>query len=326
MKRREFIAVLGAGAVAWPLSAGAQQQAGKLPIIGLLAPGTTFSHGLWFSAFAQRIRKLGWIEGQTVNMEYRWAEARPERYAEFAAEFVRMPVDVVFTTVPAVPALKQATSVIPIVFALGSDPVGGGLVTSLSHPGGHVTGLSAEATDLTSKRVGILRELLPQLSLLALLGNVDNPQIVLEMHQVKGAAQKLGIEVATLEVHRAEDIAPALESLKGRAQALYVCIEPLTNVDRVSINSMALDSRLPTMHDLRDSVEAGGLMSYGPNFPDQFRRAADVVDKILRGTKAGDIPVEQADKFEFVVNLKTAKALALTIPESFLSRADEVIE
>jgi putative ABC transport system substrate-binding protein len=212
------------------------------------------------------------------------------------------------------------------VFALGSDPVGGGLVTSLSHPGGNVTGLSTQATDLTSKRVDILREVFPQLRLLAILGNVDNPQIVLEMRQVEEAAQRLGIEVTPLEVHRAEDIAPALDSLKGRAQALYVCIDPLTNINRVSINSMALAVRLPTMHDLREPVEAGGLMSYGPNFPDQFRRAADVVDKISRGTKAGDIPVEQADKFELVVNLKTAKALALTIPESFLSRADEVIE
>ena len=326
MRRRKFLTLIGGAAAAWPLAARAQQQVGKVPIIGLLGPGTTFSHGPWFEAFARRIRELGWIEGQTVAMEYRWAEARPERYAEFAAEFVRMPVDVVFTTVPAVPALKQATSVIPIVFALGSDPVGDGLVASLSHPGGNVTGLSTQASDLASKRVGILRDVFPQLKLLALLGNVDNPQIVLEMREVEGAAQKLGIEVAPLEVHRVEDIAPALESLKSRAQALYVCIDPLTNINRVSINSMARASRLPTMHDLRESVEAGGLMSYGPNFPDQFRRAADVGDKILRGAKAGDIPVEQADKFELVVSLRTAKALALTIPESFLLRADEVIE
>jgi putative ABC transport system substrate-binding protein len=311
---------------AWPLAARAQQQAGRLPIIGLLATGSAFSNGPWFAAFAQRIRELGWIEGQTVAMEYRWAEGRPERYAAFAVEFVRMPVDVVFTTVPAVPALKQATSVIPIVFALGSDPVGGGLVASLSHPGGNVTGLSTQATDLASKRIGILREVFPQLRLLALLGNVYTPEIVLEMRQVEEAAQKLGIEVAPLEVHRAEDIAPALESLKGRAQALYVCGDPLTNLNRVSINSMARASRLPTMHDLREAVEAGGLMSYGPDFPDQFRRAAGVVDKILHGTKAADIPVEQADKFELVVNLKTAKVLGLTVPPSLLATADEVIE
>jgi putative tryptophan/tyrosine transport system substrate-binding protein len=326
MRRRDFIALAGGAVAAWSFAASAQQQAGRLPIIGLLATGTTFSQGPWFAAFAQGIRELGWIEGQTVAMEYRWAEAHPERYAEFAAEFVRMQVDIVFTTVPAVPALKQATSIIPIVFALGSDPVGGGLVASLSHPGSNVTGLSTQATDLTSKRVGILREVFPQLRLLALLGNVDNPQIVLEMRQVAEAAQKLGVEVAPLEIHRAEDIAPALESLKGRAQALYICVDPVTNLNRVSINSMALASRLPTMHDLREPVEAGGLMSYGPSFLDQFRRAAGVVDKILHGTKPGDIPVEQADKFELVVNLKTAKALGLTIPESFLSRADEVIE
>jgi putative ABC transport system substrate-binding protein len=325
MRRRDFITIVG-GVAAWPLAARAQQQAGRLPIIGLLATGSAFSNGPWFAAFAQRIRELGWIEGQTVAMEYRWAEGRPERYAAFAVEFVRMPVDVVFTTVPAVPALKQATSVIPIVFALGSDPVGGGLVASLSHPGGNVTGLSTQATDLASKRIGILREVFPQLRLLALLGNVYTPEIVLEMRQVEEAAQKLGIEVAPLEVHRAEDIAPALESLKGRAQALYVCGDPLTNLNRVSINSMARASRLPTMHDLREAVEAGGLMSYGPDFPDQFRRAAGVVDKILHGTKAADIPVEQADKFELVVNLKTAKVLGLTVPPSLLATADEVIE
>ena len=326
MRRREFLGILGGAATAWPLVARAQQQTGKLPTIGVLAPGTIFSHGPWLAAFARRTRELGWIEGRTVAIEYRWAEARPERYAEFAAEFVRIKVDVIFTTVPAVPALKQVTSDIPIVFALGSDPVGGGLVASLSRPGGNVTGLSTQATDLTSKRVELLREAVPRLRLLAVLGNVDNSQIVLEMREVEAAARKLGIQVAALELRRVEDIAPALESVKGRAQALYVCIDPLTNINRMNINALALGARLPTMHDFREPVEAGGLMSYGPNFPDQFQRAAAVVDKILRGTKPGDIPVEQADKFELVVNLKTAKALGLTIPEAFLARADEVIE
>jgi putative tryptophan/tyrosine transport system substrate-binding protein len=325
MKRRQFITLLGGAAASWPLVARAQQ-AGKLPTIGFLGTSTPANMSRWTAAFAQRLHDLGWIESRTVAIEYRWAEARPERYAEIAAEFVRLNVDVIVTTVPAAPAAKQATSVTPIVFILASDPVGGGLVASLARPGGNVTGLSTQATDLASKRVEFLREVVPHLSGLAILGNVDNAQIVLEMPEVAAAAQKLGLQVVPLEVHRAEEIAPALASLKGRAQALYVCTDALTTINRVGINALALGARLPTMHDVRDLVEAGGLMSYGPNWLDQFRRAADLVDKILRGTKPGDIPVEQADKFELVINLKTAKSLGLTIPESFLSLADEVIE
>jgi putative tryptophan/tyrosine transport system substrate-binding protein len=253
-------------------------------------------------------------------------EARPERYAEIADEFVHLKVDVIVTTVPAAPAAKQATSVIPIVFILASDPVGTGLVASLARPGGNVTGLSTQATDLASKRVELLRQVVPQLREFAILGNVDNPEIVLEMRDVEGAARKLSLQVIPLELRQTDDIAPALESLNGRAQALYVCTDAVTSLNRVSVNTLALGARLPTMHDVRDLDAAGGLMSYGPNWLDQFRRAADLVDKILRGAKPGDIPVEQADKFDLVVNLKTAKALGLTIPESFLALADEVIE
>jgi len=291
-----------------------------------LGTSTPSAWAPWTAALVQRLRELGWIEGRTIAIEYRWAEAHTEHFAEIAAEFVRLKVDIIVTAVPAVAALKQATSVIPIVFALGSDPVGGGLVASLARPGGNVTGLSTQATILASKRVELLREVVPHLGLLAIFGNVDIPQIVLEMREVEAAAQKLGLQVATLEVRREGDITLAFGSFKGGAQALYVCADPLTVSNRVSINTLALGARLPTMHDFRDFVEAGGLMSYGPNFSDQFRRAADIVDKILRGAKPGDIPVEQADKFELVVNLKTAKALGLTIPESFLALADEVIE
>jgi putative ABC transport system substrate-binding protein len=324
MIRRKFITLLG-GAAAWPL-AGRAEQAGKPPTIGYFGTSTPSAQSQWTAALVQRLRELGWIEERTVAVEYRWAEGRTERYAEIATELVRLKVDVIVTTVPTVAALKQATSVIPIVFALGSDPVAGGLVASLARPGGNVTGLSTQATDLASKRVELLREVVPHLGRLAILGNVGIPQIVLEMREVEAAAQKFGLQVVTSEVRRAEDIAPAFESLKDRAQALYVCIDPLTNTHRASINTLALDARLPTMHDFRGIVEAGGLMSYGPNFSDQFRRVADLVDKILRGVKPGDIPVEQADKFELVVNLKTANSLGLTIPESFLVRADEVIE
>jgi len=325
MRRREFITLLGGTAAAWPLAARAQQPE-KLPTVGFLGPAAPSSMSQWTAAFAQRLRELGWIEGRTVTIEYRWAEGHPERYAEIAAEFVRRKVDVLVTSVPAAPAAKQATSVIPIVFVLASDPVSSGLVASLARPGGNITGLSTQATDLASKRIELLSEVVPKLRVVALLGNVENPEIVLEMHQVQDAAQKLGVQVAALEIHRAEDIAPALESIKGRAQALYACTDPLINLNQLAINDWALGARLPTMHDVRNLVETGGLMSYGPNWSDQFRRAADLVDKILRGTKPADIPVEQADKFELIVNLKTAKALGLTIPESFLARADEVIE
>jgi putative tryptophan/tyrosine transport system substrate-binding protein len=326
VKRREFITLLGGAAAIWPMAARTQQQQGRLSTIGFLGTTAPSFMSQWTAAFAQRLHALGWIEGRNIAIEYRWAEGRPERYFDIAAEFVRLGVDVIVTTVPAAPAVKQTTSLIPIVFVLASDPVATGLVPSLVRPGGNITGLSTQATDLASKRIELLRELVPDIRLVAVLGNIENPEIVLEMRHVEEASQKLGVQVAQLEIRRSEDIAPALASIKGRAQALYVRTDALTNLDRLSINSWALGARLPTMHDVRYQVEAAGLMSYGPNWPDQFRRAADLVDKILRGEKPGDIPVEQADKFELVVNLKTAKGLGLTIAESFLARADEVIE
>jgi len=223
-------------------------------------------------------------------------------------------------------AAKQATSVIPIVFAAAGDPVGTGLVASLARPGGNVTGLSMQQTDVAAKRLELLREFVPGLRRLAILANVDGPAVVLDMREVQTTARPLGLEVVTSEIRRGEDIAPAFETLKGRADALYVCIDPLVHTHRIRINTLALAARLPTMHGSREAVEAAGLMSYGPNQPDLYRRAADYVDKILRGAKPGEIPVEQATKFDLVINLTTAKALGLTIPESFLLRADEVIE
>ena len=209
---------------------------------------------------------------------------------------------------------------------MAGDPVGTGLVASLARPGGNVTGLSIQQTDLAGKRLELLREVVPGLRRLAILANVGNPAAVLEMGEVQAAARTLGLEVATLEIRRAEDIAPAFEALKGRADALYVCADPLVNTNRIRINTLALGARLPTMHGFREYVEAGGLMSYGPNFPDLFRRAADYVDKILRGAKPADIPVEQPTKFDLVINLTTAKALGLDVPPTLLARADEVIE
>jgi putative ABC transport system substrate-binding protein len=324
MKRREFITLLGGAVVAWPLTARAQQPA--VPVIGFLGATTPTAQSQWTDAFVRRLRELGWIEGRNVAIEYRWAEGRSERYAEIATEFVRLKVDVIVTPGGATLAARKATSVIPIVFPAASDPIGAGMVESLARPGGNVTGSSLDAADLTGKRLELLHEVLPNLRRLAVIANVGYPAAVLEIARVQAAAHTLGLDVATLEIRRAEDIAPAFEALKGRSDALYVVAEPLVSTNRIRINTLALGARLPTMHGFREFVEAKGLMSYGPNFPDLYRHSADLVDKILRGTKPADIPVEQPTKFEFIINLTTAKALGLTIPESFLVRADEVIE
>jgi putative tryptophan/tyrosine transport system substrate-binding protein len=312
------------GAAALPLAARAQQS-GKLPVIGFLgADAAAFSP--WTAAFVMRMRELGWIEGRTIAIEYRWSEGRPERYAEIAAEFVRLKVDVIVTVGSAVPTVMQATAAIPIVFAVGIDPVGSGLVASLAKPGGNVTGLSLQAANLAGKRLELLREVVPQLRRLAIIFNIGNAQTVLEMDETRAAARTLGLEVAPLEIRGAEDIAPTFEALNGQADALYVVVDQLVVANRTHILALAVGARLPTIFSTRDFVSAGGFMSYGPNYSDLFRHSADYVDKILRGTKPGDIPVEQPTKFELAINLATAKALGLTIPEPFLLRADEVIE
>jgi putative ABC transport system substrate-binding protein len=325
LKRREFIALLGGAAVVWPLTARAQQLA-KLPTIGFLGATTASFQSQHIAAFVRRLRELGWIEGHTVAIEYRWAEGRPERFAEIATEFVRLKVDVIVTLGGAVLAAKQATSVIPIVFASAGDPVGGGLVASLARPGGNVTGLSIQAPDLAGKRLELLREIFPDVRRLAIIGNVEYAATVLEMGEAQAAARTLGLEVVRSEIRRAEDIAPVFEALKGGADALYVVGDLLVNTNRARIRTLAMGARLPAIYNAKEHVEAGGLMSYGPNYPDLYRRAAEYVDKILRGAKPGDIPVEQPTKFDLVINLTTAKALGLTVPPSLLARADEVIE
>ena len=325
MKRREFITLLG-GATAWSVAARAQL-AGKLPTIGFLGPTTASAMAPWTAVFVRRLRELGWIEGRTVVIEYRWAEARTERFAKIAAEFVKLKVDVIVTYASApVLAAKHTTTLIPIVFAAQMDPVGAGVVASLAHPGGNVTGLSIQTTDTADKRLELLREVVSNLGRLAIMANPGAPGALLEMREVQEAGRTLGLEVTTLEIRRTDDIAPAIEALKGHADALYVATDPLVFTNRIRINTLAQDLGLPTIYGSREYVEAGALMSYGPNFPDLFRRAAEYVDKILRGTKPADIPVEQPTKFDLVINLKTAKAIGLKIPESFLIRADEVIE
>jgi putative ABC transport system substrate-binding protein len=325
MKRREFITLLGGAAAAWPFAARAQQ-AGKVPTIGFLGTTTASAWGPWTAAFVQRLRELGWIEGRNLAIEYRWADGRTGRFTEIAAEFVRLKVDVIVTGGLSAVAVKQATSVIPIVFAVAADPVGTGLVASLVRPGGNVTGLSTQAPDLVGKRLELLREAVPELRRLAILANIGYPASVIEMSEVQAAAPTLGLEVVALEIQRAEDIAPAFEALKDRADALYVITDALVSTNRIRINTFALAARLPTMHGVREYVEAGGLMSYGPNYPDLFRRAGDFVHKILHGAKPGDIPVEQPTKFDLVINVATAKALGLTVSPMLLARADEVIE
>ena len=326
MRRREFITLLGGAAATWPLAARAQQ-AGKLPTIGFLGAATPSVASQWVTAFVKRLRELGWIEGRTVAIEYRWAEGRSERFAEIAAEFVRLKVDVIVTWAAApVIAAKHATVVIPIVFAAQTDPVDTGLVASLARPGGNVTGLSVQQTDTTGKRLELLREIVPSLGRLAIMANAGAPGAVLEVAEIQVAARTLGLEIATLEIRRAEDVAPAFEALKGHAEALYVCSDPLVFTNRAHINALARSVRLPTMFPQREYVEAGGLMSYGANLPDLFRRAADYVDKILRGAKPADMPVEQPTKFDLIINLTTAKTLGLEVPPTLLARADEVIE
>jgi putative ABC transport system substrate-binding protein len=323
MRRREFITLLGGAAAAWPMAAYAQR---SNPTIGILGASTPSNWSHWTAAFAQRLGELGWIEGRTVAIEYRWAEGRSDRFTEIAAEFVRLKVDVIVTVGSAVFAAKELTSTIPIVFAIAVDPVGAGIVASLARPGGNVTGLSTQTPDLTGKRIELLREVLPDLRRLAVIANVGYSPSAREIDEVRDVAHKLNLEVDALEIRRAEEIVPAFEALNSGAQAIYVCPDALINANHARINILALGARLPTMHPFRDYLRAGGLMSYGANNVDLFRRAGDYVDKILRGTKPADLPVEQPTKFELVFNLVTAKALGLRISPSLLGRADEVIE
>ena len=325
MKRREFITLLGGAVAAWPLAARGQQRV-KLPTIGFLGAASASAMRPWLDAFVSRLHELGWIEGRTVTIEIRWAEGRRERLAEIATEFVRLEVDVIATTGTAVPILKQVTPVIPIVFALSNDPLGSGIVASLSKPGGNATGLSQLATDLAGKRLELLREMLPGLRRLAALGNAANTVTAPEMLEVQSAARTLGFQIVTSEIRRAEEIPAVVESLKGHTDALYLQSDPLLNTHRVLINTLAMKAGVPTFSGIRDYVEAGSLMSYGPNFPDLFRRAAEFVDKILRGAKPADLPVEQPTTFDLVINLQTARALGIEVPWFLQQRANEVIE
>jgi putative ABC transport system substrate-binding protein len=327
MRRRDFIALVGSAAAAtWPLVARAQQT-GKTPTIGLLTGSTAAAERGRRLAFVARLAELGWIEGRTVMIEDRAAEGSIERAGEIAAEFVRLKLDVIVTAGDAqVRAVKRTTDAIPIVFAAAGDPIGNGLIASLARPGGNVTGLSVQLPDTAGKRVEFLREAVPGLRRLAILGNVANPVVGLEMDAAQAAVQALGLDAIRSEIRRNEDIPSAIDALNGRADALYVCVDPLVIANRARIYTLALAAKLPVAHSYRESLEAGALISYGPDALDLYRRTAGLVDKILRGTRAADLPVEQPTKFELVINLKAAKVLNLAVPPALLARADEVIE
>jgi putative ABC transport system substrate-binding protein len=296
VKRREFITLLGGAAATWPLAARAQQP-GKLPTIGFLVPGTPLTESQRVAAFVQRLRELGWIEGRTVAIEYRWAEGRNDRVAEIAVELVRIKVDVIVTTgTPAALAAKQATSVIPIVFAAAADPVGSGLVASLARPGGNITGLSIQQADLAGKRLELLREVIPAVRRLAILTNVGNPNAVPEMGEVRAAARTLGLEVAVFEIRRTEDIAPAFEALiKDRSEALYVVGDPLLTTNRIRLNTLALGARLPTSYANRESVEGRSDVLWA-KLPGPFPARRRVCRQDSARDEAGRHPGRAADQ------------------------------
>jgi putative ABC transport system substrate-binding protein len=327
MKRRHFLGVVGGAAASWTMPASAQQSSNyKSLTIGFMGSATQSAWSTWTNAFVQRLGEHGWVEGRNISIEYRWAEGRPERIKEIAAEFVRLNVSVILTFGNAVSAVKEATSTVPIVFAIAKDPVGNGFVTSLARPGGNVTGLSIQANDTTGKRLGVLSQVVPNLRRLGILGNAGFADAALEIEEATTAAQALGLEVARYDIRRSGDIATAFEGIQNKLDALYIVTDSLINTYRTRIITLALGARLPTTFNTRDYVQAGGLMSYGPNYADQFRRAADYVDKILRGTNAGDIPIEQPTKFDLAINLTTAKVLGISVPPNLLFTADEVIE
>ena len=327
MRRREFVTIIGGAAVAWPGLARGQQQLRKLATIGLLGSDTAAAQSQMTAAFFGRLRELGWSEGRNLAIEYRWAEGHTERLVELVDELVRLKVDLIVThNTPPTLAAKKATSTIPIVFASAGDPVGSGIVASLSRPGGNVTGLSSVETETAGKRVELLHELLPDLRGLAVLTDVGNPNGFRVTSEATAAARRLGFEALVFEIRQDEDIDRAFKAFQEHAQAVYVEAVPLLFANRDRINTLALAARLPTMHGVQELAKGGGLMSYGPNWPDMWRRSADLVDKILRGTKPDDIPVEQPIKFDLVINLRTSKAIGLKVPPTLLARADEVIE
>jgi ABC-type uncharacterized transport system substrate-binding protein len=324
--RRRFLGTLAGGLLAAPLAAEAQP-AGKVTRIGVLETTSPALNAANLDAFRRGLRELGYVEGHNFTIEYRTADGRPERFPGLAAELVRLKVDVILTRgTPAVMAAKNATGTIPVVMAASADPVLSGVVSSLARPGGNVTGLSADVVEVSGKRLELIREVAPGVSRVAALFNMSNPNDALQWKEMESAAPSLRLQLQLLDVRKPGDFAGAFDAaVKARAGALVVGIDALTWANHRSIVDLAAKRRLPAMYAGREFVDAGGLIAYGVSYPHLYHRAATYVDKILKGAKPADLPVEQPTKFELVINLKTARALGLTIPPSLLQRADEVI-
>jgi putative ABC transport system substrate-binding protein len=327
MRRRDFITLLGGAAAVWPVAARTQQTANKVYRVGFLTAGAAFRPKNW-SIFVDGLHELGWIEGKNIVFERRYAENNLDRLPELAAELVRLDVDAIVTFGTLAPlAAKRATTIIPIVMANAGDPLGSGLVASLARPDGNVTGMSLMAPDLGGKRLELLKEVLPRLSRVAVVWNAANPYSALVFKETRGAARTLTIEIESLEVRGPGDFDGALNTaMQQRVDALVAVEDPLTFAYLRQIAEFCAINRLPAIYGLREFVDAGGLMAYGANQGDLFRRTIGFVDKILKGAKPSDLPVEQPTKFELVINLNTAKTLGLEIPPTLLARADVVIE
>jgi putative ABC transport system substrate-binding protein len=326
VRRRDFIKVIAGLTAAWPLLARAQTSAGKIYRLGILQPGKAPQPLV--DILRDRLKDLGYREGRDIAYEYRWAEGKNDRLDELAKELVDSKVDVITTlSTPAVLAAKKVTKTIPIVFAAVGDPVGAGVVPSLSHPGGNVTGVSLLATELSGKRLEILKEIVPNAAPVAMFWNDTNPAMVLRAREVQNAADKMDLNIQSIGVHDLISFDAAFVTISTKQfNALLTLVDPFTNEHRQRIVDFAATRRLPAIYESREFVDAGGLISYGPNLPAHQRRAADYVGMIFKGSKPGDIPVEQPTKFELIINLKTARALGLTIPPPVLERADELID
>jgi putative tryptophan/tyrosine transport system substrate-binding protein len=328
MRRRQFLALVG-GAVAWPIGVSAQQSAAKIRRMGYLADSSSSSLAPLIEGFRQGLGELGWIEGQNILIDYRFAQGRFDRLPDLAAELVRFKMDIIVAApTPAAVAAKNATDTIPVVMINVGDPVALGLIASLARPGGNVTGLAYSAgVELFGKQLELLKEIVPTVRRVAILSNPATPVHAFVIKNVEAAAQSLGVELRLLEARGPDEFDGAFAAMaKERAGALLVVADGVFFLHRAKLADLAVKNQLPSMHGIRENVEAGGLMNYGPNFLDQWRRAATFVDKIFKGAKPADLPVEQPTKFELVINLKAAKALGLTVPPSLLARADEVIE
>jgi putative ABC transport system substrate-binding protein len=325
MKRREFITLLGGAAVAWPLAARAQP---KIPRVGFMGNSTAALEANLVGSFRDGLRELGYEEGRNIIIEYRWADGKYERFPALVAELIAAKVDVIVTAgTPAALAVKKATTTIPLVMVAVGDPVGTDLVPSLARPGGNLTGLSSIAPDLEGKRLDLLREVVPTLSHVAMFINSINPFHVASMRQALAAAQAMGIRLQQHDIRKSEDLDDAFAAIrKDRPDALLILADRVFLHNRERLMDFTKEQRLPNINAYTELVEVGGLMSYGPSYEDMHKRAAIYVDKIIKGAKPADLPIEQPSKFTFVINLKTAKALGVTVPPSLLTLADKVIE